>query len=215
MWFSKFKWPELSFDELKKRTRILVIDDSDFEYAKLFKNDLYSIDKWDDVTNIRDLEKGSYDIILLDIHGVGREYSKEDQGFAVLKYLKNVNPAQIIIAYSNDDYKLNYQEFFNLANDVIGKSQDFYIFKEVIDKNIKVRFSYDYYYNLIANKVGAGFDKQLKNSINNSIKKNNTKILENLLNKFDLSQEKISFALNILSFAMTTYSTLVGIGGQQ
>ena len=46
MFFSKKKqWPNLAIEEIRKRARILVIDDSDFFYLQLFKNDGYTIEK--------------------------------------------------------------------------------------------------------------------------------------------------------------------------
>ena len=58
MWFFKRKreWPSLSLEEIKKRSRILVIDDNEFFYLELFRNDEYSIDKWDDVEDLSKLE---------------------------------------------------------------------------------------------------------------------------------------------------------------
>jgi CheY-like chemotaxis protein len=209
--FGKLNWPNLEFDELKKRTRILVIDDNPFEYEGLFKDAHYSLDKWDDVKDVTALEKGAFDIILLDIQGVGKGFSK-DQGFGILKHLKNVNPSQIIIAYSNSDYKLAYQDFFKLANDTLDKSQDFYNFKEAIDKHITLRFSYDYYFNIISTRLGSNIDKtKLNKHFAKAIKKNDDQLLKNKLLGFEINQEAISFVLNVLSFAIDTYTTLHGM----
>jgi CheY-like chemotaxis protein len=96
----KTNWPSMKFEEMKKRARILVIDDKPFAYSKLFKNDGYNIEKWDDIKDLPKLETGYYDVILLDIQGVGTKQSV-DQGFGILRHLRRENPSQIIVAYSS------------------------------------------------------------------------------------------------------------------
>jgi CheY-like chemotaxis protein len=207
-----FKWPELSFDELKKRTRILIIDDENFEYISLFKGDGYAIDKWDDIKTekLTDLERGLYDIILLDIQGVGKELS-QDQGFGILRHLKHSNPTQIIIAYSNSDYNLKYQDFFKLANDTIGKASDYFEFKEIVDKNIQMRFSYNYYYSLVEKEINNKADmKRVKRYFNKSLKGKDINIFSHYLNDANLSKDIISIIIQIISSALQIYLTLKG-----
>jgi CheY-like chemotaxis protein len=207
-----FKWPELSFDELKKRTRILIIDDENFEYISLFKGDGYAIDKWDDIKKekITELERELYDIILLDIKGVGKDFS-QDQGFGLLKHLKQTNPAQIIIAYSNSDYNLKYQDFFKLANDTIEKTSDYYKFKEIVDKNIRVRFSYEYYYSLIEKELDKQIDgRKIKQYLDKSLKAKDVNILSRYLKNTNISTEKISIIIQILSLAIQICTILGG-----
>jgi CheY-like chemotaxis protein len=101
----RLKWPQPTIDEIRKRARILVIDDQEFPYAKLFERDGYSIKKWDDVDNLTELEQGDHDLILLDLQGVGKAESAEE-GLGILKHIRTRRPAQIIIAYSNADWPL-------------------------------------------------------------------------------------------------------------
>jgi hypothetical protein len=44
--FRKKGWPDIPFSEIKKRARMLVIDDSDFPYQTLFERDGYTLEKW-------------------------------------------------------------------------------------------------------------------------------------------------------------------------
>ena len=82
-WFrDESQWPEISYDEMKKRSRLLVIDDGPFPYASLFHRDGYTIERWDVDTDMPKLESGYYDLILLDIQGVGKEYSTQ-QGLGI------------------------------------------------------------------------------------------------------------------------------------
>jgi hypothetical protein len=76
----KQTWPETPFEEIKKRARLLVIDDDVFAYCELFKRDGYAIDQWSDVEDLNKLENGIFDLILLDIQGVGKTISPSEQG---------------------------------------------------------------------------------------------------------------------------------------
>lgn len=119
MLFSRERdWPTVSHQEIVHRARILVIDDGEFPYLELFKRDGYTIEQWRDVTDLPALEAGSFDLILLDLRGVGRAESR-DEGFGLLKHLRATSPAQIVIAYSNSDLSLEYQPFFRDADAVL------------------------------------------------------------------------------------------------
>lgn len=139
-------WSQLGMDEIRKRARILVIDDSDFGYLPLFEKEGYTIEKWNDVDDLNKLESGYYDILLLDIQGVGREQSKE-QGFGILKHLRGTSPAQIIITYSNAKYSMDtkYQEFFQMADATLAKSEDYVNFKSTVDDLLRDRFTLNFY----------------------------------------------------------------------
>ncbi len=83
-------------------------------------------------------------VILLDIHGVGTAISK-DAGLGVLRHLKKVAPAQVIVAYSNADWPLKYKEFFDLADATLDKRADYVEFKRTIDDLLQRRFSLAFY----------------------------------------------------------------------
>lgn len=150
-WFRK-RWPQVPFDEIRKRARLLVIDDQEFPYKILFERDGYTLEKWADVDALSRLEEGAFDLILLDLQGVGGQESIE-QGFGVLKHLRNRSPAQIIVAYSNADWGLQYQEFFRLADAVLPKSADYVDFKRRVDELLRDRFSLGFYLSRITSEA--------------------------------------------------------------
>lgn len=137
-------WPDLSMDTIIRRARILVIDDGEFAYKDLFKKSGFNIDKWNDVQRLQDLEAGEYDLILLDLHGIGRKLSN-DQGLGVLQHLKQANPDQVVIAYSNAEWGLKYQPFFDLADAVLPKSADYLDFKRVVEEQLHDYFNVNAY----------------------------------------------------------------------
>jgi CheY-like chemotaxis protein len=148
------EWPTPSHAEIVRRARILVIDDGDFPYKRLFERDGYTIQQWSDVDDLSALETGEYDVILLDLLGVGRAESS-DEGFGVLKHIRAESPAQIVVAYSNSDLSLEYQSFFRDADAVLHKSKADYVeFKRAVDRLLSERFSLGFYLNRISAELG-------------------------------------------------------------
>lgn len=138
----------LEFSELKRRTKIIVIDDEDSFPQKLFTDEGYSIEKWDTVKDYGKLLSGAYDLIVLDIKGIATHISDED-GLGVLEGIKQANPAQIVIAYSQHTYDLNKSKFWELADEKIGKPSDFLKIKKIIDNLIMTKYQPLRYINIL------------------------------------------------------------------
>jgi CheY-like chemotaxis protein len=146
-------WPTPTHDEIVRRARILVIDDGDFPYKALFERDGYTIQQWTDVTELKSLETGEFDLILLDLLGVGKRETS-DEGFGILKHIRAASPAQIVVAYSNSDLSLSYQPFFRNADRVLSKSTDYVEFKRTVDELLNERFALGFYLSRIRAEVG-------------------------------------------------------------
>jgi hypothetical protein len=146
MWFQKESkpWAVPDLGEIRKRSRLVAIDDQDFPYEPLFKRDGYTLEVWREVENLHHLETGYYDLILLDLQGVGIEESA-DHGLGIIRHVKAVNPTQLIIAYSAGDFSLKHQQFIKLADSTLEKGDDYFRFKEMVDKLLRKRFSKDFY----------------------------------------------------------------------
>lgn len=132
--------------ELKKRARILVIDDEECSFPfDLLRKEGYSIDHWTEVKNLRDLEEGLYDIIILDITGVAKKYDKND-GLGILEHLKDVNPSQIIVAFSGQTFDLSKNRFWKLADDALAKPVDVTKCKRLLDTMIEKKMTIEHYW---------------------------------------------------------------------
>lgn len=199
----KKKWPKLEIDEIRKRSRILVIDDDEFAYQPLFEKDGYTIEKWDDVIDLPKLEKGYYDLILLDIQGVGSELSQE-QGFGILKHLYKVCPTQMIISYSNADFSLKYQKFFKMADAVLAKSDDYVQFKRTVDKLLNDRFSIGFYIKRVEKLVSPYTNEIVKiNDITeNSILEQNPDKIKTFLEERIENKDVIAIVLQVIQVAI-------------
>jgi len=202
--FKKPTWPDVPFEEIKKRAKVLVVDDNDFPYGKLFARDGYTFEKWNDIENLSKLESGYYDIILLDIHGVGMNES-EEQGLGVLKHLRKTSPSQIIIAYSNADWPLKYQEFFDMADSKLDKRQDYVEFKRVVDKLLKDKFSLGFYVDRIVRTAGSSVadTEKLRKVATEAILKKNTKKLSNYLESNIEAADIVQIIIGIAQVAIS------------
>src|ERR1043166_8477408 len=89
-------------DELRRRSRILVIDDERPELVDDLKRGGFAVDYQEDINkqNLVVLDQPLYDLILLDFGNVGTKIGSE-QGLTLLRHIKRINPATIVLAYTD------------------------------------------------------------------------------------------------------------------
>lgn len=139
--------PSLPTTELVKRTRIVVIDDERTTFPfDVLQEQGYSIDYWPDVKDLAKLERGFYDIIILDICGIGRKLDEINEGIAVLKHLKKFNPAQVVVAFSGQSYESAKIPFFQLADQYVPKPTPAITWKEIIDDLMMTKITVEHYW---------------------------------------------------------------------
>ena len=209
--FSNKKWPSISADEIRKRSRILVIDDEDFLYFDLFERNGYNIRKWNDIEDLEKLVNAEYDVILLDIQGIGKDFSPE-QGLGVLKYIKEKDPTQIVVAYSAADYFLKYQDFFHIADDTLDKTSDFFVFKTKVDNLLKRRHSMSFYIEKVASKFDEiMLDKEkLAKVTQDAILSGKPGKLASFLDKNDIkNKDLVGWSLQIVNIATSLLRALL------
>ncbi len=181
-------WPELSLEEIKRRARVLIIDDKGFAYGDLFRRDGYAIDEWKDVDNLSRIENGSFDLILLDMHGIGKSVTS-DQGMGILRHIRKVAPSQLVVAFSDSDFSLKYHDFFKEADAILPKSADYVDFKRAVDDLLKSRFSLGFYLERVKSNVGLAdynsfVEKETKSAISSGDSSTlRQKLLERLSDK--------------------------------
>jgi len=163
----------LPLSGLIQRTRIVVIDDKSDEFPfEILRNQGYSIDYWEDVQDLPKLETGFYDIIILDIGGVGQALDKDNEGVAVLKHLKRINPAQIVIAYSGQSYEPAQIPFFKLADQFVPKPTSAITWKEILDELMTSKLTVDYLWDGIERLLGqAGVSQERQRKVERELVK--------------------------------------------
>lgn len=111
----------LSRESLKRNCRVLFIDDQPIELVEDLRKEGFSIDQDFSGNDVHNIEKGYYDLIILDYHGVGKKYGKDD-GLSLLKTIKRVNPAVYILAYTTRNLSPQQSaEFYTLTDGSLNK----------------------------------------------------------------------------------------------
>lgn len=83
---------------LRKRTKILVVDDEDEEIYEVLKERQYDAYYKNDITY--SIEAEPFDIILMDIRGVARRRKSNMEGFAIACEIKSKYPLKRVCCYS-------------------------------------------------------------------------------------------------------------------
>lgn len=171
-----------SSSELKKKTKIVVIDDEEDSFPyKLLQDDGYTIEWWDKVDSqkLHRLESGDFDIIILDILGVADKELSDTDGIGVLKRIKSVNKNQIIVAFSGQSYDLSKTEFWKLADDALSKPVTFIQCKEILDSLIRKHININSYWKavkdlLVVNKASPATIRKIEKEIYKSLEGNSS-----------------------------------------
>ncbi|MDQ6769619.1 MAG: hypothetical protein M3Z54_06495 [Gemmatimonadota bacterium] len=182
-WFRKHAIQEIAkplpFEQLKRHAKIVVLDDEKDSFpTELLQNDGYTIEWWSrlDAAKLHRLEKGDFDIIILDIQGItDQTLSDTGDGLGVLRRLKSVNPYQIVVAFSGKTYDLDSVPFWKLADETIRKPVSVITCKEVIDRLIREHISVRAYWDSVEhllqeNGVPPDKVKKLENRVVKSAK---------------------------------------------
>ena len=144
----------LSIETIRRVARVLVIDDHTFPYQRFFTRDGYHFERWPDVRNLSQVTDGHYQLVLLDIQGVGLRESPTRQGLGVLEHIKATNPAQPVIIYSAERQYLSSNKTLALADDILDKRAEYVEYKEAVDRVLQLAFRPDYYLSALAGTVG-------------------------------------------------------------
>jgi hypothetical protein len=115
--------PELC--QLKDRARLLVVDDQPFEYKTALVQEGFKIRAVRDITSTSDIERGEFDVVLLDLHGVATSIS-DRQGIGALAQIKRASPAQMVIAYSAASWPVAEGRETEIADVVLDKARAAY-----------------------------------------------------------------------------------------
>lgn len=126
-WFRRKRLDDLSvakldLPSLKRLTQILVIDDDPAAFpVSLLQREGYKITYWSSIQSLSQMEAGEFDVIILDISGVAKNWSAEGDGLAILRLLKKSNPHQYVISFSGQKSVHELSDFWKLSDDQLKK----------------------------------------------------------------------------------------------
>ena len=192
---------ELAFEQFEKvkfKARIAVVDDEEVPLIDKLQKDGYNITKYADIIEIDSFIRKKYDVLVLDIQGVGKNIAGTKEGWGILSYLKHEYPHLVIIVFTGADWSITkVKELADVADLVIGKDLEYLDFKSKLDVAIKKAFSPNYHYDIekktiskeisnadtfnrlteIVNKYGQNKEKTLKKVGKLT---SNTKVIESI-----------------------------------
>jgi CheY-like chemotaxis protein len=142
------------FETARRNARILNIDDQEWPYQPLLERDGYHVERWPEIRNLSQLTDGHYNLILLDIQGVGMAEAQKLQGLGILEHIKRTNPAQSVIIYSSKAQKPSMNRYISMADAVLDKADPYVDFKSAIDDLIVNRTSFDYFVAVMNRELG-------------------------------------------------------------
>ena len=148
-WFERKKTlasvsSSMSRDELLRRSRILVIDDQRPDIVDDLKQAHFSVDYEPDidVSKIGLLDKQIYDLILLDFGNVGKAFGS-DEGLDLLRHIKRVNPAVVVLSYTSKALLSNHADFYRISDGVLAKDAGISESLEKIEEGLRKAHSLD------------------------------------------------------------------------
>ena len=210
MWRTQQPDHSATIEEMRKKSRILVIDDQLFPYQDLLKRDGYDIDRWAEVESLTKLTDGYFDILLLDINGVGLKESPKRQGLGILEHVKHSNPAQQVILYSSRPQSITQREVLILADKVLDKKSEYVEYKTAIDDLLQMRFSAGYFIAVMNRELGANaaFAPRAVPKALRAIRKGNTENLRSYLSNALKDPETVATIVAVVKIGAKTLAAL-------
>jgi CheY-like chemotaxis protein len=203
---------EPDIETLRKRAKILVIDDHAFPAQKLFERDGYHFERWAQIRNLSQLTDGHYDIILLDVQGVGLNESPELQGLGILSHVKESNPSQIVIVYTAQPQKISMRAIIETADDVLDKDASYVEYKQAVDKLLRARATPGYFIAVINRELGprAALVPKLVPKALRALDKGSTRSLELYIKDKLPDAQQVDRILTTISIGITVLSMIKG-----
>lgn len=168
-WFKKESISNLtskiSREDLRRRSRILIIDDEKPELIEDLKAGHFAVDHVDDINkqNLDVIEAKYYDLILLDFGDVGSDLGK-DEGLSILRHIKRVNPAIIVLAYTSKALTVEHSDFFRMSDGTLAKDAGIQESMEHIEEALQKATSIENLWNGLLSVTGVteGSDEDLE-----------------------------------------------------
>lgn len=206
--FSRPAASQPSLEEVRKRARLLVIDDHEVPFLDLFERDGYHIERWIKIENISQLTDSHFDVILLDLHGVGLRESPTLQGLGVLEHIKQRSPTQLVVAYSAQSWSPTFRDFFAMADAVLDKGDEYLKFKETVDSLVLRRYSAGFFISTMNSVLGdaaAQVPRAVPRALS-AIRSGSTERLRRYLVKRISDEVTVDRAIGVIGIAITLLS---------
>jgi len=167
----------ITFEKIKKSCKICLIDDEINDVKIKSKTDRlisdgYKLQIMSDIDNFIEFKKNRFNVVILDIQGVGLKYAEKSAGWGVLSMIKQDLPHTVVIIFSGSDSKIReYGEIFKSSDDYITKDTEYVEFRQKINLAIRKAFSYEYHAEILVSRLKKGdIDKDTLKRLNKYLK---------------------------------------------
>lgn len=116
---------------LRSKVKILIVDDDDFDLISILTDRKYDIYYKQDISYA--IEAEPFDIIVIDIVGIGKALGSGMEGFAIAKEIKMRYPAKQVWCYSGSIIKPEISEQLTEIDGYIKKDTDLDRWAEKLD----------------------------------------------------------------------------------
>jgi len=157
----KFHPPKFSEEELKRKVRVLIIDDKKNLLDKNLKKHGWSADYIKDLDSYTQTELKNSDIICIDINGVGSKLVPDEGGMGLVKPIKELYPSKKIILYSSEKAHNIFSESLDLIDRRLYKTGEIYPFLSAIEELAEEIYNWDTCVGYIYEKFKANFNHPL------------------------------------------------------
>jgi DNA-binding response OmpR family regulator len=149
--------------EVLRRGRIAVLDDDTPEMLTDLRSHGLSVNhiRSTDDAQFQALADGAYDLLLLDYGGVSPRFGA-DEGLDVLRYLKRVNPALRILAFTARTFDSSKADFFRLCDGVVKKDAGTRETLEQIEVNLSEVLTPAYQLSALTKALGLTGQQQIQ-----------------------------------------------------
>jgi len=138
----------LTRHDLIRNSRVLVVDDEKIELITELSREGFSVDHDPSGKETAKIEKGIYDLVLLDYAGVGGSYGSE-QGLALLRHIRRINPAVFILAYTSKSLPPEHSDFYRLTDGTLRKDAGLQESIEKIESSLREALNLNRLWNAI------------------------------------------------------------------
>lgn len=142
---------ENSITTLRKKVKILMIDDEVYDIVELLNKRGYSIFYKNDVTYTIEVEP--FDIVIVDIKGVGKNFGSPLQGLGYAKEVKKDYPHKIVLCYSGSTADPSFSEQLFYIDGFIKKDADIDSWVAKLDGFIKEYSDINYHWDIIKKQL--------------------------------------------------------------
>lgn len=138
----KYKLPERTLEDLKQISRIVFVDNQNFEVVKILKNAGWINTKLiRDVDSLDSLDIAEAHIIFVDIHDVGQKLKFKDEGLGLITAIRKKYPHKKLIVYSAQQTGDRFHEGFSSADARLAKNADPFQFQTLVEEFSRDAFS--------------------------------------------------------------------------